>query len=387
MKARSLHTDQVHPRIIRIASFMAIGALALSLYAAKSVDAPVTARVSLSASGAQGDRDSIGPAISADGRYIAFVSWASNVVPNDFNNYGDIFVRDLQTGTIVRATVSGDGADANGQSCAPTISGDGRYVAFVSEASNLVLGDTNDLADVFVRDLVQGTTVRISVASNGVQANAESANPAISSDGRFVAFESRASNLCANDTNGDQDVFVRDLVSCTTERVSVASNGEQAVGDSQTPSISADGRFVAFETAAANLASSPPDTNKMWDVLVRDRTNGTTVRASLTFQGAEPNGNSTSSSISADGRYVAFESKATNLVAADSNGRADVFVRDLQNGSTVRASVDSADTQGNQASAHPSISADGRFLAFTSKASNLVSVDTNSAQDVFLHDR
>jgi Tol biopolymer transport system component len=387
MTARKLQTKQAHPTNLSVfPSLLVLGAAAWFV-AAKSAENPATNRISVSASGAQADAESTGPVVSGDGRYIAFVSWALNLVPSDWNNCGDIFVKDRQTGGIVRASVSTSGVEANGESYAPAISADGRYVAFVSEASNLVSSDTNEVADVFVRDLVQGTTVRASVASSGTQANASSTNPAVSSNGRFVAFESGASNFDSTDTNGDEDIFVRDLVSSTTERVSLSNGGGQAIGASQSPSISADGRFVAFASAAANLVSSPADTNKAWDVFVRDRNAVTTVRASLSSSGTQASGNSIAPSISADGRFVAFESKATDLVPGDTNGRADVFVRDLQDGTTAFVSISSSGALGNQASIHPSISGDGRFVAFASKASNLTAGDTNQAQDVFLRDR
>jgi Tol biopolymer transport system component len=234
--------------------------------------------------------ESMGPVISADGRYVAFVSWATNLLASDTNNYGDIFIKDRQTGSMVRGSVSSSGAEANGENYAPAISGAGRYVAFVSEASNLVPGDTNELPDIFVRDMVLGTTTRVSVAGDGTQANAENSNPAISSDGRVVAFESGASNPDSTDTKGSNDIFVRDLVSSTIERVALSDSGSQGNGDSQSPSISSDGRFVAFASAASNLVGSPADTNKMWDIFVRDRTSGTTVRVSLGLSGLEGNG-------------------------------------------------------------------------------------------------
>jgi Tol biopolymer transport system component len=251
--------------------------------------------------------------MSADGRYVTFVSWATNLVADDTNNFADVFVKDMLTGVVTRVSVSTTGGDANAASYAPAISADGRYVAFVSDASNLVVGDTNNEADVFVRDVLQGATSRVSVSSNGAQSNGASNNPVVSSDGRYVAFDSLASNLVADDNNSASDVFVRDLVGGTTERVSLAANGAEGSAASEMPSISSDGRYVAFASAAENLIGVAGDTNQAWDVFVRDRTAATTVRVSITTAGSQASGNSFAPAISGDGRYVAFESQASDL--------------------------------------------------------------------------
>jgi Tol biopolymer transport system component len=238
-----------------------------------------------------------------------------------------VYVRDLRSGTTQLVSVPADGTSANRDSYNPTISADGRYVAFVSDASNLVPGDTNDRADVFVRYLRSGTTQRVSVATNGAQANNYNEYPAISAGGRYVAFVSDASNLVPGDTNDQPDVFVRDLQLGTTQRVSVATDGTQANSDSEYPAISADGRYVAFQSRASNLV--PGDTNHRRDVFLRDPQSGTTERLSVAAHGRQTNGRSTHPVISADGRYVAFQSGASNLVPGDTNDRADVFVREL----------------------------------------------------------
>ena len=215
------------------------------------------------------------------------------------------------------------------------------------------------------------TTERVSVASNGGQADSSSVNPAVSADGRFVAFESDASNLVGGDTNGLNDIFVHDRQTGTTERVSVATGGTEANGVSYTPAISADGRFVAFYSNATNLVGG--DTNGTSDVFVHDRQTGTTERVSVATGGAEANGGSSTAAISADGRFVAFHSDATNLVSGDTNGARDIFVHDRQTGTTERVSVATGGAQANSGSANPAISADGRFVAFYSVATNLVS--------------
>jgi Tol biopolymer transport system component len=245
-------------------------------------------------------------------------------------------------------------------------------VAFVSNASNLVAGDTNGLYDVFVRDLTSTTTVRVSVDSDEVEGNNNPSDPSISADGGFVAFASAASNLVAGDTNSYRDVFVRDLTAGTTVRVSVDSDEEQANGRSYDPSISADGRYVAFHSDASNLVAL--DLNVRNDVFVRDLTSTTTVRVSVDSDEVEGDAGSSGPSISADGRFVAFDSYATNLVAGDTNGRDDVFVRDLTATTTIRVSVNNLGVQGNFGSTDPSISADGRYVGFISAATNLTTV-------------
>jgi Tol biopolymer transport system component len=347
-----------------------------------------TIRVSLDSTGAEANGNSDRPALSADGRFLAFRSDATNLVAGDTNGSFDIFVRDLSTGATVRASVDSGGAQAAGASDFPSLSSDGRFVAFMSSAP-LVPGDTNSVSDVFVRDLVLGQTTRVSVSSSAVQANGASrcAPGSISADGRFVAFESAASNLVAGDTNAKSDVFVRDLVAGTTVRVSVDSAGAQSNQDSIMPSISADGMHVSFESAASNLVAG--DTNGVFDVFVRDLSTGVTVRASVDSSGAQgdfASGFPSWTSISGDGRVVAFASFATNLVAADTNGAFDVFARDLAAGQTVRASVDAAGAQSSSDSGAPSVSSDARYVAFESSSADLVPEDTNSASDVFVRD-
>jgi Tol biopolymer transport system component len=302
----------------------------------------------------------------------------------DTNGKRDVFVYDLLTRTTSRVSVDSEGRQANGPSFGPVISADGRFVAFESAATNLVPGDTNGFSDIFVRDLTAGTTTRVSVDSAGRQANGKSFRPVISADGRHVAFESVATNLVPGDTNGLSDVFVRDLMTGKTTRVSVDSVGRQANGPSSSAAISADGRFVAFESDATNLVVG--DTNGKRDVFVYDLLTRTTSRVSVDLAERQANGPSFNAAISGDGRFVAFESDASNLVPGDSNLKRDVFVRDLMAGTTTRASVDSAGRQANGSSSGASISGDGRFVVFDSDAFNLVPNDTNGKQDVFVHD-
>jgi Tol biopolymer transport system component len=342
-------------------------------------------RVSVGSGGAQADGSSLGPSTSADGRFVAFESYATNLVPGDANGVVDVFVRDRQNGTTEFVSVDSNGIQGNDDSALASISADGRYVAFASFATNLVPGDTNDASDVFVHDRQTGTTERVSVDSGGLQGNNGSSYPSISADGRYVAFHSVASNLVAGDTNGSYDVFVHDRQSGLTERISVDSTGIQGNFSSSFPSISADGRCVAFTSVATNLVVG--DTNFTDDVFVRDRQSGTTERVSVDSSAGQGNDSSRYPSISADARRIAFFSYASNLVPGDMNAHADVFVHDRQSGTTERASVGSGGAEGNNESQFPSISADGRYVAFVSRASNLVSDDTNNALDVFVRDR
>lgn len=341
-------------------------------------------RVSVSSSGEQGYSESTGSAsISADGRFVAFDSTASNLVPGDNNGTTDVFVRDRQNGTTERVSISSSGKKGNSYSVSPSIRADGRLVAFGSNSSNLVTGDTNGTQDIFVRDRQAGITERVSISSSGEQANDWSYAASISADGRYVAFTSYASNLVSGDSNGTRDVFVRDLQAGTTECVSVSSAGKQGNRYSESPSISADGRFVAFTSDASNLASD--DSNGTQDVFVHDRQTGTTERVSVSSSSEQGNDGSFSPSISWDGRFVGFSSDATNFVPG---GIAeDVFVHDRQTGSTERESVSSSGQSGNYFSFDPSISADGRYVAFGSDATNLVPDDTNGTFDVFVRDR
>jgi len=351
--------------------------------------AQVTQRVSLDSSGAQGADESGVPSISADGRLVAFASNAANLVPGDLNHSSDVFLRDRQTGTTVCVSVDPNGAPGLVGSFSPAISANGRYVAFMSYADNLVPGDDNLRSDIFVRDLQTGSTERVSVDSNGVQGNDSSGRgscPAISADGRYVAFSSDASNLVPGDTNAFEDTFVRDRVLGTTERVSVDSAGAEAnYGSGRDPAISADGRFVAFASISTNLASG--DTGWIEDVFLHDRLIGTTERVSVDTAGVQGNDDSEDPSISPDGRYVVFESDATNLVPVDNNGAIDVFLRDRLLATTELVARDSSGTQGNNRAVDPTISDDGRYVAFTSWSSNLVAGDTNGAWDDFVRDR
>jgi len=368
------------PNIQSLLAFLASAALCAVPAAAQS-----TSRVSLNSLGAQGDLDSTYSSLSADGRYVAFASYATNQVSGDTNGRGDIFVRDLQTGQTTRVSVDSAGVQGNLHSNFPHISADGRFVAFGSAASNLVPGDSNDTEDVFVHDRQTGQTSRVSVDSSGAQANGFNIEAHMSSDGRFVAFASLATNLVLNDTNGILDVFVHDRQTGQTRRVSVASTGTEADWDCNLPSISDDGRIVAFYSSATNLTTG--DGNLAFDVFVHDIQTGQTSRVSVDSAGTEGADNSFYPGMSPDGRFVTFYSHADNLVPGDTNLVADVFLHDRLTGATERVSLDSSGIQGNETSELSSVSADGRYVAFASYATNLVEGDTNGWKDVFLRDR
>jgi uncharacterized membrane protein len=372
-------------RYARLGLLAAVAAVLLLIGGAAGASPDLTALVSLNSNGIQGSSDSLYPCISTDGRYVAFTSYATNLVENDTNATSDIFVRDREAWATTRVSVKTDGTQGNDASSNCAISADGRYVAFESYATNLVDNDTNGKRDVFVHDRQTGTTTRVSVKSDGSEANARSEQSAISGDGRYVAFQSQASNLVDGDTNGLQDVFVHDRQDGATTRASVRSDGTQGNDASEFPAISADGRYVAFDSLASNLVDG--DTNGKLDIFVHDRQTGATTRASVKSDGSQGNGPSYYPSISDDGRYVAFDSRASNLVDGDSNGASDVFVHDRQTGATTRVSVKTDGSEGNNDSDRSTISADGRFVAFASYATNLVEGDTNATKDIFLHDR
>ena len=342
-----------------------------------------TSRVSISSSGVQANGASRNPSISADGRHVAFESDASNLAPPDFSGRVDIFVHDRVTGVTTCVSVDSNGVRGSGDSTLPAISADGRFVAFTSRAPNLVPGDTNNRADIFVHDRVNGGTSRVSVNSSGGESNNENDAAAISRDGRYIAFHSRASNLVASDQNGTADVFVHDRVTGVTTRASVSSGGGEAFGDSLRPTISADGRFVAFDSIAGDLV--PGDLIGVTDVFVHDRSTVVTTRVTVGHDGSEALGLSNHSKISADGTVLAFCSVAPNLVPGSSNGFQDVYLYNRTAAHTRRASVSSDGIEGSEHSYLGTISPDGRHVAFFSDASNLTPGDTNLCKDVFLH--
>ncbi len=407
-------------------------------------------RSSVSSTGDQANGPSVHAVVSSDGRFTAFESSASNLVSNDTNGVADIFVRDNRTGKTERVSLANDGSQSTADCSDPAISGDGRFVAFDSFASNLVTGDTNGVGDVFVRDRLLGTTTRVSVATGGAQVNGTSRAPSISADGNIVAFQSVATDLVPGDSNAVDDVFVRNISAGTTARVSIPKGGSgEANGRSIGAVVDPTGAWVAYQSSATNLV--PGDTNGADDVFLRQvgdvnnvfrfggdfgggdaalsapqggfqiplvaydsfsndivpgitngvsnayvsAAGGSSEVVSVANDGSQSDGSSFAPSISGDGLRIAFQSFATNLVTGDGNAKTDVFVRDRNAAvfgghtreTTTRASeteaVNGPGTQGNGDSQRPSLSRDGRYVAFESFASNLVDGDTNNAFDVF----
>ena len=349
-----------------------------------------TERVSVSTSGSQQTGDTLQnyalPGVSGDGRYVTFSSLAANLVTGDTNGDFDVFVRDRLLGTTTRVSVDGSGNEAvGGYSAFGLPSVDGRYVCFLSGATNLVAGDTNSQRDVFVKDLWTGSIDRASIGVGGVQATQHCGFDWFSDDGRYVVFECDDDALAPGDANGSSDVYLRDRAAGTTELVSLTVAGAVPTGSSFGGAISADGRYAFFTSTAADVV--PGDTNGDWDVFMRDRTLGTTTRVNLGTGGVQAlNHDSYLTAISTDGRYLLFWSLADNLVAGDTNAIEDLFLRDVVTGAIQRVNVDSA---GNQATGTPvlsysSLTADGQSAVFQSFSPNLVTGDTNNNYDIFV---
>jgi Tol biopolymer transport system component len=350
-------------------------------------------RVSRTLQGRSGNGASRFPAVSANGRYIAFESAASDLVVGDTNACTDVFVHDRATAITARVSLTSTGIQGNGESYDATISGDGRYIAFTSAATNLVAGDTNGMVDVFLHDRTSVRTLRVSYAfSSRQQGDGESYSPAISRDGKVVVFVTAATNLVpilGADTNGFFDIYayVHDgLMNGNTMRVSKV-NDAFGNGHSYAPAVSGDGRYIAYLSSASNMVlNDSSDTNGLRDVFVKDRISGLITRVSVSSAGNLADGDSGAIAISDDGRYVAFESSATNLVGDDTNGKWDIFLHDRQTMKTVRMSIASDGREGNESSFAPTVSGDGRFVAFHSLATNFCE-DTNGVRDIFVHDR
>jgi len=351
--------------------------------------AQVTTRVSVDSAGTEGNGSSERSRISANGRFVMLVSYATDLVANDGNGTWDVFVHDRDTAATECVSLDPSGATANGASGTfyelPAISSDGRFVAFTSDATNLIPGNSTSGTQVFVRDRETGLIEIVSVDAAGVEGDGFSDSPSISADGRFVAFESTSTNLAVGDTNGVSDVFVHDRGTGSTDRVSLDPSGGSGNGESGTPAISPDGQVVAFSSAASNLVAS--DTNGFWDAFVYDCRTATIERTSVDTSGAEGNGPSYAGPTSANGQIVSIVSLASNLVSGDTNRVHDVFMRDRSAGTTERVSIDSGGVEGDGGSLCPSLSADGDVIAFASFATNLVAGDTNRTWDVFIHDR
>jgi Tol biopolymer transport system component len=392
---------------------------------------------------AGGDDNSVAPSLSPDGRFVVFTSAANDLVPGGNNFYSlNVFLRDRTSNTtvLVSGNLSGTGG-GNGSSVPGQASTNGQFVVFQSDASNLVPNDTNGVTDIFVRDLVAGTTTLVSVSTNGGPANGASTDPVMTPDGRYVAFISSASNLVPGDTNGIPDIFIRDLVAGTNYLVSVGAllPSGSANPIMATPVITPDGRYVAFFSSAINLASTVPGTST-GEVYVRDRLTGTTtwastnaatiVSATLSLSGMP----AYHPQLSDDGRYVAFKAGSTVVGGAAvilqydstaatttvvntngvgwivdiddnggpemtpdgrfiafarnegalSSGYSSVHVWDSQAAVDTLVSDDGSGVPTNTTSQAPAISPDGQFVAFLSNATNLVANAVTSGFHVYL---
>ncbi|OGL31889.1 hypothetical protein A3F64_00595, partial [Candidatus Saccharibacteria bacterium RIFCSPHIGHO2_12_FULL_42_8] len=399
-----------------------------------------TSRVSVDSNGSEANNFSSSPSISTDGRYIAYSSAATNLVAGDTNGVLDVFLYDTVTETTKRISVDSGGNEAHSDSYEPSISGDGRYIAYASDADNLVTSDTNIMTDMFLYDTVNETTSRISVDSGGVEADGSSGGASVSSDGRYITYHSDATNLVAGDTNVTTDVFLYDTDTQTTSRISVDSGGTESTGYSYSPAISGDGQYITYSSDSTDLVIG--DTNGFSDIFLYNVATQTTTRISMDTGGNESNNGSAYSNISSNGRYIVYQSEASDLIFGDSNLAQDIFLYDtlaqtttliskdsngvisgnyssdavisgdgkyivyqsigenlvnndtnanfdiyafeIDSGKTFRVSVDSNKNQGNGGSSLPTISGDGKYIAYSSDATNLVATDINTFTDIFL---
>lgn len=331
-----------------------------ALYGAPATGAGVTTLVSLSGDERQGDGSSYGAVISADGRYVGFTSYTGNFSGVDTNRRADVYLRDRVLGSTELISVGTAGSAATGE--VTDISPDGRFVVFTSTGAGLVDLDNNGVEDVFVRDRVTRTTDRISLENTGEQSHKRSYAGSISADGRYVAFVSEGRLARQDGDSLGPDVYLRDRQAGTTKLVSITRAGRQ--GNGELPVISDNGRFVTFTSRSGSLVKG--DTNHLSDVFVRDLAKSSTRRVSLSSGGSQGNAISRGSDISSDGRFVVFTSRASNLVKADRNKVEDVFLRNRVTGTTKRVSVTSSERPAGGPSIEPAVSDDGRYVLFRS---------------------
>lgn len=364
---------------MRLLAFVLLAAPAMA-----QICAPL--RLSVDASGAQADRGSSSPCMSADGRFVAYLSSATNLVPGDTNGVDDVFVVELATGVVERASVGAAGAEAHGPCSGPSLSADGGLVCFASFAGDLAPSDSNGQNDVFVRDRAAGTTELVSRAPGGAAAAGSSYAARISPDGRFVAFLSWADDLVAGDTNWTRDLYLHDRQNGLTTRVAPAGvEPDGPCGGNFGPRWSEDGRFLAFASEATNLV--PGDTNGVQDVFVFERAAGAIQRVSLSPQGLQHDDWSDLADFSLDGSVLLVLSAARSWGFVDDNDAPDLYAvhrATLASECVSRSWKGIAAAQGAWAG---SISRDGRFAAFVSDAETLVPLDGNNQRDLYLRDR
>jgi Tol biopolymer transport system component len=372
-------------KALRIACAVAtIAVLSLLCTAPASAQSRERECVSVNSLGVEGDGPSDQPALSGDGRFVAFRSAATNLVRGDRNGVRDVFVHDCATETTERVSVASDGGDPDGPSGAPAFSADGRFVAFESDARNLVHGDTNGCTDVFVRDLAAGTTERVSVDDGGCEGTGRSCGPLLSADGRFVAFTSDAHDLVAGDRNAASDAFVHDRATGATERVSLDLRGREFPGTSLAQSISADGRLVLFwSDAPSGPGRAPWDAG---DIYLRDRPANSTDRASVNHSHAGQRYGAFDGRMSADGRYITYLGLDHEPNWAGLWGY-QVLVRDRTNDTVEVASRTARTSVVRWSCAYPAISSDGSTVTFSYSGNNFFAHEKWMHADVYLHPR
>jgi flagellin len=341
---------------------------------------------SQSTGGVEANNSAIEPQISGNGRYITFTSQATNL--DAFNDPGvkDVFRHDIVTGETLLISKSSGGVGGNGESIKSSVSDDGRYIAFASMSTNLSLDDADSGLDIFLHDVQTSQTTLISKATDGTKGQGLSTFPQISGDGRFVVFSSISNNLVAGDTNNSYDVFLHNVQTGQTTLISKATDGTIGNDDSTVAGISDDGRYIVFQSSANNLDIGVGDTNGVSDIFLHDTQTGTTNLISKADDGSLSNGYSLPAKISDDGNFVVYSSDANNLVAGDTNGLRDVFLYDVAADTTARISKADDGTQGDGWSHAANINSDGRYIAFSSNSSNLVPPGDDGIWDVFLYD-
>ncbi|MBQ0820293.1 PD40 domain-containing protein, partial [Microvirga sp. HBU67558] len=341
-------------------------------------------RVSTKADGTEGLGESTDARFSPDGRFVVFTSNAPDLVPGGTNGKYHVFLKELSTGAVTLLSAAGN-TQANGPSHAPKFSQDGRYVVFESEANDLVTGDGNGARDVFRKDLTTGAITRISTTSNGTELNGSSSGGELSPDGNFLVFRSDAANLGVSSVVSPE-IFLKNLTTGAVTRITVAADGTSASVSGINAHFSPDGRFLIFESSSSKLVDG--DTNNATDIFRKELdTDKAIARISTTADGTEAiGGYSRLAQFSPDGRSIVFESAASNLVAGDDNGVADIFLKNLDTGAITRLSTAADGTQADNSSNEPRFSPDGRYVVFESDATNLVAGDNIGKRDVFLKD-
>jgi Tol biopolymer transport system component len=347
--------------------------------------AQVTTLTSVAADGTQSDRDCDVHAVSSDGRYVLFSSASTLLVPGTTTTFRHVFLKDRTTGGVELLSVDDQGVEANADCKNPRMSDDGTYVVFESAATNLVASDTNNKVDCFLRDRTSGHTEMVSVATSGVQGDADSTLPIVSGDGRYVFFTTGASNFSSVDDNNQADVYLRDRVAGTTTLVSVAVDGTAPNGYSVSDDLTPDGRYAVFECNAHDVVPNDPLTTHL-KVLVADLASSTIEVASIASDGSWIQADCTGARIVSDGHLVTFETADLYVVPNDTNNATDVFVRDRTAGTTERVSLGPNGEEAQGFCSHGSMSDDGRFVVFETSAENWDPTDRNVAGDVYLRD-